>query len=110
AAGIVIEQANQVILNVSLKLDGKLVANEDRVAHLHARYPGVIREVRKKLGDSVEVGDVLATVESNQSLQPYQIKSLIKGVITGRHASIGEFVGDDTELFEVSDYSELWAD
>jgi RND family efflux transporter MFP subunit len=54
--------------------------------------------------------EVLAVVESNQSLKPYEIRSHVDGVVIKRHATVGEFVSDNRELFVVADLSEIWAD
>jgi cobalt-zinc-cadmium efflux system membrane fusion protein len=37
--------------------------------------PGVVRAMNKRLGDKVEKGELLATVESNESLRTYEIVS-----------------------------------
>lgn len=89
---------------------GRLLPSEDRVAHMIPRFSGVIREIKKRLGDRVEKGEVLAVIESNQSLQPYEIRSQITGEIIARHATLGEYVRDDSEIFVVADLSEIWAD
>lgn len=108
--GIRIASAAPAKLNVTLTLTGKLVPHEDRVAHITSRYPGVIREVRKRLGDSVARGETVIVVENNQTLQPFEVKSQIPGTIVRRHAIIGESVNDTASLFDVADYSELFAD
>jgi cobalt-zinc-cadmium efflux system membrane fusion protein len=97
-------------LNVTLSLTGKLIPHEDRVAHVIPRFSGVIREVRKRLGDSVAKGESVAVVENNQTLQPFEVKSQIPGIVVRRHATLGETVSDSSTLFEVADYRELFAD
>lgn len=108
--GLSVLAAGPATLNVSLTLTGKLVPHEDLVSHVTPRFPGVIREVLKKLGDPVAKGDAVAVVESNQSLQPYEVKSQIPGMIVRRHATVGEAVTDASTLFDVADYSTLYAD
>lgn len=108
--GVSIRTAGAGELKLVLPLNGKLVPHEDRVAHIIPRYPGILREVRKRLGDPVAAGEVVAVVENNQSLQPYEVRSLLAGAVVRRHATIGEFAGDTTDIFEVADYSELFAD
>ena len=109
-SGITIEEAKQRTLKVTLQLTGKLLPNEDKVAHVVPRFPGIIREVRKRLGDPVQKGEVLAVIESNATVQKYEVSSLLSGVITKRHATLGEFAAENAELFVVSDYGELFAD
>ena len=109
-AGIQLEEATSRTLKVTLQLSGKLLPNEDKVAHVVPRFPGIIREVKKRLGDTVDKGEVLAVVESNSTIQEYQLRSLLSGVVTKRHATLGEYAADNSELFVISDYSELFAD
>ena len=94
----------------STRVYGRLIPNEDKVAHLIPRFSGVVTEIHKSLGDKVSKGEVLATVESNQALQTYHIRSQIEGVVIKRHATLGEFVSDSREIFVVADLSEIWAD
>ncbi len=108
--GVRVATAAPAKLNVTLTLTGKLVPHEDRVAHVTSRYPGVIREVRKRLGDPVARGETVVVVENNQTLQPFEVKSQIPGIIVRRHAMIGESVSDTSSLFDIADYSELFAD
>lgn len=108
--GVTVLAAGPEKLNVTLPLTGKLVPHEDRVAHITPRFSGVMREVKKRLGDTVARGETVATIENNQTLQTYEVKSQIPGTIVRRHATIGESVNDTTTLFDVADYSELFAD
>lgn len=108
--GLIVLVSKPTKLNVSLTLSGKLVPLEDQVSHITPRFPGVVRDVRKRLGDSVVKGETVAVVENNQSLQPYEVKSQIPGIIVRRHATVGEAVTDASTLFDVADYSSLNAD
>lgn len=108
--GVTVRDAGPAKLNVSVTLTGKVVAQEDRVAHVTPRFAGVIREVRKRLGDPVARGETVAVVENNQTLQPFEVKSQIPGQVVRRHATLGEAVTDTSILFEVADYSELFVD
>ena len=92
-----------------LALYGVVVANAEKVQQVTARFPGVIRTVRKRVGDAVRRGDVLATVESNESLQTYSVTAPQGGVITARQANPGEQAGE-TPLFTIADLSSVWVD
>jgi cobalt-zinc-cadmium efflux system membrane fusion protein len=109
-ANLTIEQAGPQVIGTAVDVFGRLLPSQNRVAHLIPRFAGVVREVRKDLGDRVQRGDVLAVIESNQSLQPYEIRSQIAGEVIARHATVGEYVRDDREIFVVADLSEIWAD
>jgi cobalt-zinc-cadmium efflux system membrane fusion protein len=76
---------------------------------VRARFPGVIREVRKGLGEKVAAGQVLATVQSNESLETYSVAAPVSGVVLERSAVSGEATGEEP-LFVVGDLSELWAE
>ncbi len=47
-----------------IRLPGEIVLNEDRVAHIVPRAPGVVREVLASVGDTVRAGQVMAWLES----------------------------------------------
>lgn len=106
-AAIVIEQAGPAKLRQTLPLYGQVVPNAEREHAVSARYPGLIRQVAKKVGDPVKQGEVLATVESNESLKPYPVVASLAGVVVQRQANVGEQTGDRT-LFVIGDYSTVW--
>lgn len=108
--GITFPAAGPGTVKLSLTLTGTLAPHEDRVAEITPRFPGVVREVKKRLGDPVAVGEVVAVVESNQSLQRYDVRSGLAGAVVRRDVTVGEFVGDSKTIFEVADYGELFAD
>jgi cobalt-zinc-cadmium efflux system membrane fusion protein len=51
---------------VMLSLPGEVALNSERVAHVTPRVGGSVRETRKKLGDTVKKGDVLAVLDSRE--------------------------------------------
>lgn len=108
-AGVVIETAGPRTIDDVLPLYGVIATNPESVRAVSARYPGAIRTVVKSLGDAVKRGEVLATVESNESLQTYSVTAPIGGVITNRHANPGE-VADNDPLFVITDLSNVTAD
>lgn len=109
-AGIAVEPAGPATLRTLVEMTGKIVANPDQVAHVTPRYPGVILEARKKLGDPVKKNEVLAVVESNESLRPYEIKSQIAGRVIKRDAVLGESVLQEKTLYVVADLSTIVVD
>ncbi|HMO18750.1 MAG TPA: efflux RND transporter periplasmic adaptor subunit [Oligoflexia bacterium] len=109
-SGVTIERVAPAKIAVTFRVNGLVVPTEEKTAHVIPRFAGVAREVRKGLGDEVKANETVAIIESNQSLQTYEVKSFIGGTITKRHITRGEFVSDSTELFEVIDLSELYID
>lgn len=109
-AQIATELAGPQKLQSVTRVYGRLLPDEERVAHVSARFPGVVIQIAKRLGDEVAKGDLLAVVESNQSLQPYEIRSQTNGTVLKRHATLGEFVSETKELFVIADLRQVWAD
>ncbi len=109
-AGIELATAAPAKLSVKLELNGKIAPNEEHMSHVIPRFPGVLKSVPKRLGDAVERGDVLATVESNESLQTYEIKAEIAGTVIRKDATLGEFVSGQESIFTIADLSTVWAD
>jgi len=108
-ADIRVATAGPASIRERLPLYGLVAPNAERVREVTARFPGVIRGVAKRVGDSVAQGETLATVESNESLQTYAITSPLKGVVTARSANPGEHAGDKS-LFTVADLSTVWVE
>ncbi|HIC24029.1 MAG TPA: efflux RND transporter periplasmic adaptor subunit [Planctomycetes bacterium] len=64
--GIVVKAAAATTLTLEVSLPGEIVANADRLAHIVPRIPGVVREVRNRVGDRVESEDVMAILDSRE--------------------------------------------
>ena len=94
--------AGEGVLHERIKLYGNIVADPLRLSHIQARYPGLIRKVNPSIGMRVKAGEVLATVESNESLREYPLLSPIDGTVVERHANAGEFTADRV-LFSILD-------
>ena len=62
--GIEVATASAGRLPVDISLPGEVTVNEDRIAHVTPRVPGVVREVRKTLGDYVHAGEIMAILDS----------------------------------------------
>jgi len=108
-SGITLEIAGAANIRESLPLYGQVVTNAEQVQSVSARFEGVITRINKKIGDSVRKGEVLARVESNDSLKIYSIKSSIDGIVIERNANLGEQTASRT-LFKVADFSSVWVD
>lgn len=107
AAGIELAIAGPARIRETLPLYGVVAPNAERVREVAARYPGMIRSVNGKMGDAVKLGEVLATIESNESLQTYSVTAPLSGVISARNANPGEQAADKA-LFTVADLSTVW--
>jgi membrane fusion protein, heavy metal efflux system len=110
AAEIELAKAAPAVLRDTLLLNGMVQANQETLVQITPRFPGVIREVRKRIGDHVEKDDVLAVVESNQSLTPYELKAALAGTIIDRQTTLGEYVSEQKSAFVIADLSTVWVD
>jgi membrane fusion protein, heavy metal efflux system len=110
AAGIELLKAGQGILHDSIFLNGIIQPNQEMLVQVTPRFPGVVREVRKRIGDEVDKGELLAKVESNQSLTVYQLTAPLAGTIIDRQVSLGEHIGEQKPAFTIADLSSVWVD
>lgn len=108
-AGIETTQAGSGTIARRLTVYGRLTLAPGQTASVRARFPGVVTRVNVALGDRVAKGDLLAQVESNESLKTYNMLSPIDGVVAERAISRGEIAGDEP-LFTVSNLDTLWAE
>lgn len=109
AAGAVLAVAGPGLIPLTLNATGTIVPDSAAIARARARFAGLVRDVRGNVGDKVAAGAVLATVESNDSLQTYPVKSPIAGVVISRHANVGE-VADNSAMFVVADPARVTAE
>jgi len=110
AAGIELAKASAGVLRDSLLLNGIVQPNQEALVQVTPRFPGIVREVRKRIGDRVQKGDILAIIESNQSLTTYELKASLGGTIIDRQTSLGEFVSEQKSAFVIADLSTVWVD
>lgn len=108
-AHVQLSTAGPGLIREILPLYGSIGPNGERVREVAARYPGVIREVRRATGDAVREGEALAVIESNESLQTYVLRAPLSGVVTQRNANPGEQSGEKV-LFTVADLSTVWVE
>lgn len=110
AAGIETATAGPATVREMRPLSGRIVANEDALAHMAPRFPGIVRSVHKRVGDPVAKGELLAVIESNESLHPYEIRAQLAGVVLERDVAPGEFVSTDRPILTIGDLGTVWVD
>jgi cobalt-zinc-cadmium efflux system membrane fusion protein len=106
--GIEVDTAAPGSVEMYVSLPGEVRPNADRVAHIVPRYSGIVTEVRASIGDLVRQGDVLAIVESDESLAPFEVKTLISGTVIEKHMTLGEAVSRDQDGFVIADLNSVW--
>jgi cobalt-zinc-cadmium efflux system membrane fusion protein len=110
AAGIEVATAGPATIHESVILNGRIVPNEDALAHVMPRFPGPVRSVHKGLGDPVARGDLLAVIESNESLHTYELRARQAGTVIEKDVAPGEFAGSERQLFAIADLATVWVD
>ncbi len=108
-AGVTTEKAGPAVVEQTIELLGHADLAPGAKASLRARFPGRIVSVAKNIGDQVKANDVLARIESNESLQTYALTSPIDGIVLERAANQGD-IATDAVLFTVGDPRKLTAD
>ncbi len=108
--GVVVSEAGSAVLEQTLELPGEIRADDNALAHIVPRFSGIVTEVRAQVGDRVVARDILAVIESDESLSPYEMKTLISGTVIDKHITLGEAVSREHAGFIIADLSNVWAD
>jgi len=107
-AGITLAEAEHGRIARMIDLPGEVGFNEDRLVYISPRFAGIAVEAKYRIGDYVREGEVVAVIESNESLNAYSIKSPISGWVIERHVSPGEYVSEENSIYVVADLSTVW--
>lgn len=110
SAGVRSEKAGPQTLSQKISVSGRVNPNEDKLQRISPRYAGVVKELKKRLGDNVQKGEVIAIVESNVSLARYEITSQYQGTVLTKDATLGTYVGESDVLYTIADLSTVWVD
>jgi len=108
-AGIKTQRVSGGTIKKTLTVYGKAVADTSKISHIKARFAGIISRVNVAIGDKVKKGQILAVIESNESLNRYNILAPFSGTITDRHAAQGEQTQDQA-LFTLANFDHVWAE
>ena len=92
------------------EMTGRIAPNEDEIAKVTPRFPGVVLEANKKLGDKVTKGEILTVIESSQSMTTYEITAPMSGIIIARDVARGIAVTTDKPIYTIADLSTVWVD
>lgn len=110
SSGVAAEPAGPATIKRLLKVYGQVAPNGERTVQVAPRYPGVLKEAKKQLGDPVGRGEVVAVVESNESLQGFELRSPVAGTVVEKHLTAGAFVKEGEPVYLVSDLGTVWVD
>ena len=104
-----ISPATGQTLHQTITSYGVLSTGPEQLSHMRARFSGLITSAKASIGDTVKAGDLLAEVESDESLKKYSVRAPISGMVVQRHANTGE-VTKDQVLFSIANFDMLWAE
>ena len=109
AGGVTVERVGPATLGESLALTGRVEITPEGQAEVHARYPGRVMALNVELGTRVSRGQVIARVESSESLQTYAITAPISGMIVAKNVNVGSITGGEAMLM-IGDPTRLHAE
>ena len=107
--GLQTEKAKPGTIKQYIKVTGRIVLDKNKTTTVRARFPGIVKNVAVNWGEQVKKGQVLATVEGNDSLKSYQIVAPMSGTILERNTNVGDVAGDKA-MFTIADLSTVWAE
>ncbi len=103
------ESVSRGSLDMTLKAVGRVAENLNKTAKVRATFEGRLVNLNVDLDGSVKAGDVLGLVETPELLgKALELKAPIGGRITERKSTVGELIGKETEIYTISDPTDLW--
>jgi cobalt-zinc-cadmium efflux system membrane fusion protein len=109
-AGIAIDSVRQSTLAQVIALPGRIRNDPTRTFNATARFPGVIRFFGLKAGAKVKAGDLVARIESDATLEPYEIRAPRAGTVLHTEATEGQVVASGQILAEIADLGSVLAE
>lgn len=100
--GIKIETVGPQTISDIREVEGVVQLETTARSEVRAQFPGKVVQVTKAVGDSVKRGQLLARIESSESLQIYPVYSPVNGVIAERNANVGN-VAYDQPIYVITD-------
>lgn len=92
--GIAIATAGPATIGDTRELFGTVELNPSARSEIRGQFPGRVVSVTKQVGDSVRSGELLARIESSESLQTYPVYSTVSGVVAERGGNPGDMTHD----------------
>jgi len=108
--GIVLDIVSTKNIRLHKNLTGEIVPDPDKLAHIVPRFQGIVKKVYKEIGDKVSKDEVIAIIESNESLVTYEVTSSMNGSVLDMHMTPGELIGDDTHIVTIADLRNIWVE
>ncbi len=96
-------------LPMTIRSAGRVGFNQNQTAKVTSTFEGRIAKMTHDIGAQVQVGDVMALVDSPELLnKPLELKAPIAGQVIERHGTVGEAVDKAKELYTISDLKNVW--
>ncbi len=102
AGGVEIIVAGPATIGEARELFGTIQLETTARSEIRGQFPGRIVSVTKAVGQSVRRGELLARIESSESLQTYPVYSTVSGVVAERNGNPGD-VTFDRALYVITD-------
>lgn len=102
AGGIEILTAGPTTIGETRELFGTVTLDPSARSEIRGQFPGRVVSVTKAVGDYVSRGQLLARIESSESLQIYPVYATASGVIAERNGNAGDVTGD-SPLYVITD-------
>jgi membrane fusion protein, heavy metal efflux system len=100
--GIEIETVGPATISEMREVEGVVQLQTTARSEVRAQFPGKVMAVTKSVGQYVRRGELLARIESSESLQIYPVYAPVSGVIAERNANVGN-VAYDQPIFVITD-------
>lgn len=94
-------------LKTHISTFGTVRFGAEQLFHIAPRFDGVITQVQVAVGDHVNKGDLLAMLESNDSLRSYPLRAPAEGKVIEQRANSGDLVNSET-VFVVATTLPQW--
>jgi cobalt-zinc-cadmium efflux system membrane fusion protein len=102
AGGIEIMTAGPATIGETRELFGTVALDPSARSEIRGQFPGRVVSVTKAVGDYVQRGQLLARIESSESLQVYPVYATVSGVVAERGGNPGDVTGDRA-LYVITD-------
>ena len=102
AGGVKIATVGPATIGETRELYGTVQLATTARSEIRGQFPGRIVSVTKAVGQSVRRGELLARIESSESLQVYPVYSTASGVVAERNGNPGD-VTFDRALYVITD-------
>ncbi len=103
-SGFEIATAGPATIGDERELFGTVELSPSARFEIRGQFPGRVVSVTKQVGDYVRKGELLARVESSESLQTYPVYATVGGIVAERGGNPGNMTGD-TPLYVITNPS-----